>query len=422
MTLAQLWQKRLSHFLNELGKYGRLIFNDHFSIILFMMLGFGAFFYQDQLVKLQAMDLATLKWPVLLSATLVLALIFHLGRPLLLTLDPDKSYLFARGKKWQAYWLKGTILAVVLPIILLLVMYALMSPFISLVTAWSDGVFIAYAVCLVWAKLISFLLMYLNIFDLGLGKVEKPLKQGHHTLAFVLVLLVSFAFSQPIGLIFMSVVLVLLTAYVGWAMTRREQQLMQFNYVIEQEEIRTATFYKWIAIFADVPHLVPSVKRRQYLDGLLEKLSGKLPNRESYMYIRMLFRHTAYSGVWIRVMIFIALLLVLVDKLWMAAALGFIGHLLTVVQLVPLIHYYDAHPIQRLYPIKMSNQYQAFQKTMLIIFFVQTLVYALVWVLVQGFSLTWLTAIGIWLILALLLIYIYIPAWSRKQAKKINRF
>ena len=70
----------------------------------------------------------------------------------------------------------------------------------------------------------------------------------------------------------------------------------------------------------------------------------------------------------------------------------------------------------------MSNQYQAFQKTMLIIFFVQTLVYALVWVLVQGFSLTWLTAIGIWLILALLLIYIYIPAWSRKQAKKINRF
>lgn len=115
MTLAQLWQKRLSHFLNELGKYGRLIFNDHFSIILFMMLGFGAFFYQDQLVKLQAMDLATLKWPVLLSASLVLALFFHLGRPLLLTLDPDKSYLFARGKEWQAYWLKGTILAVVLP-------------------------------------------------------------------------------------------------------------------------------------------------------------------------------------------------------------------------------------------------------------------------------------------------------------------
>src|SRR5699024_1204060 len=109
-SLAQLWQQRLSQFLKELGKYGRLIFNDHFSIILFVILGFGAFFYRDQLLRLQAMDTAAIRLPIIAISVILLAVCFQLGRPLWLTQDSDKSYLFARGKEWHAYWLKGTLL------------------------------------------------------------------------------------------------------------------------------------------------------------------------------------------------------------------------------------------------------------------------------------------------------------------------
>ncbi|MGO4928568.1 ABC transporter permease [Fundicoccus sp. Sow4_F4] len=415
-SLAQLWQKRFAQFAKELGKYGRLIFNDHFSIILFVILGFGAFFYREQLVRLQAMDTGSIRLPIIVIAVIILAVCFQLGKPMWLTKDSDKSYLFARGKEWHAYWLKGTLLAVILPVIILLAAVVLLSPFISLVTSWSSEQLLLLCVYLALAKVLSFVLIYLNIFTLGLGKIQQPLNQWHHTLAFVLVLTSSFLLpSRPWHILMFGIVLIGLSAYVLWALTQREQRLIQFEYVIEQETARESTFYKWIAIFADVPHLVPSVKRRAFLDGLLENLSKRLANRGSYMYLRMLFRNNAYSGVWLRVMLFIAVMLLLVDQLYMAMILGAIGHLLTVVQLVPLIHYYDAHPFQQLYPVQIAKQYQAFQPTMMIIFIIQTAFYALVWSFIQGFNFTWLLVAGTWLATAALLSYFYIPLWDRKQ-------
>lgn len=418
-NLAQLWQKRFGLFAKELGKYGRLIFNDHFSIILFVILGFGAFFYREQLVRLQAMDSSTIRLPIIIIAVIILAICFQLGKPMWLTKDSDKSYLFARGKEWHNYWLKGTVLALILPVIFLLAATFLLIPFISLVTAWSSEQLLLLCLFLALAKTLSFLLLYLNIFSLGLGKPQQALNQWQHTAIFVFVLLISFLVpASPWHVMSFAVVLAGFAFYVVWAFSQRGKRLIQFEYVIEQELERESTFYKWIAIFADVPHLVPSVKRRKYLDGLLEKLSARLANRGSFMYLRMLFRNNAYSGVWLRVMLFMGVLLVLVDQLYIAMILGAIGHVLTVVQLVPLIHYYDSHPFQQLYPVQNTKQYQAFQPTMLIIFIIQTAFYALVWSFIQGFSVTWLLAIAAWLASSALLTYLYIPLWDRKQEKK----
>lgn len=418
-NLAQLWQKRFALFAKELGKYGRLIFNDHFSIILFVILGFGAFFYREQLVRLQAMDSSTIRLPIIIISVIILAICFQLGKPMWLTKDSDKSYLFARGKEWHNYWLKGTLFAVILPIVFLLAATFLLIPFISLVTAWSSDQLLLLCLFLAVAKLLSFLLIYLNIFTLGLGKPQQALNQWQHTAIFVFVLFVSFLLpASPWHIFSFAILLASLAIYVVWALAQRDKKLVQFEYVIEQELERESTFYKWIAIFADVPHLIPSVKRRKYLDGLLEKLSARLANRSSYMYLRMLFRNNAYSGVWLRVMLFIGVLLILVDQLYVAMILGGLGHLLTVVQLVPLIHYYDSHPFQQLYPVQNSKQYQAFQPTMLIIFFIQTACYGLVWSFIQGFSVTWLLALAAWLATSVLLTYLYIPIWDRKQEKK----
>lgn len=418
-NLAQLWQKRLSLFAKELGKYGRLIFNDHFSIILFVILGFGAFFYREQLLRLQAMDVDTIRLPIIVISVIILAVCFHLGKPLWFTKDSDKSYLFARGKEWHSYWLKGTFLAVILPVIILWAAAILLSPFISLVTAWTTDALLILCLCLGVAKVLSFLLIYLNIFSLGFGKTQQALTQWQHTAVFALVLAVSFLMpSGPWHLVVFGLVLLGLAGYVFWAMGQRQYRLMQFEYVIEQEIARESTFYKWIAIFADVPHLVPSVKRRIYLDGLLESLSKRLANRDSFMYLRMLFRNNAYSGVWLRVMLFVGVLLVLVDQLYMAMILGAIGHVLTVVQLVPLIHYYDSHPFQQLYPVRSVKQYQAFQPTMGIIFIIQSAFYAVVWSFIQGVNVTWLLAILSWLLVGAILIYLYVPLWDRKQKKK----
>ncbi|HJF16729.1 MAG TPA: ABC transporter permease, partial [Globicatella sulfidifaciens] len=65
-NLTELRQKRLQSLIKEMGKYGRLIFNDHFSVILFVILGFFMFFYREQLVVLQGDHTTVLKTPLIL--------------------------------------------------------------------------------------------------------------------------------------------------------------------------------------------------------------------------------------------------------------------------------------------------------------------------------------------------------------------
>lgn len=414
--LAQLWRKRFGQLLNEVGKYGRLIFNDHFSIILFVILGFAGLFYRDQLTRLQNLDVVLIRLPIILFSVVILGVCFQVGRPILLTKDPDKSYLFAQGKEWHRYWLRGTLLGLSLPVLILVGATALLMPFIQLVTLWQATHLIYLVLFVILFKVLSFLLLYLNIFDLGLGRIQQPFNQWHHTVIFCGVMLISFFMTvSPWHLLTLLGVNVLLVIYVAWAFSQRQQRPVQFQYVLDQEATRESTFYKWVAIFADVPHLVPSVKRRAYLDGLVHWISQRLLNRYSFVYLRLLFRNNAFSGVWLRVMSFIALLLLLVDQVYFAIGLGVVGYVLTIVQLVPLIHYYDAHPLQRLYPNRDASKVKAFQQTMLVIFVIQTIVFTIAWGFVQSLTLNLVLAVFIWFFTILIIIYLYIPMWNRKQ-------
>ena len=49
MTLNNLFSKRRTRYVKEMMKYGRLIFNDHFVLLLFLLVGAGGFAYSDYL-------------------------------------------------------------------------------------------------------------------------------------------------------------------------------------------------------------------------------------------------------------------------------------------------------------------------------------------------------------------------------------
>lgn len=410
--LTQLWHKRLRYFINELGKYGRLIFNDHFSIVLVILMGFGGFFYKEQLTQLQALEPATVRIPLLAAVVFLLVIVFNIGRPIWLTRDPDKSYLFAQGKAWHNYWLRGLSLGLVLPAFLLVGMVILVAPFLALVSAWQLTDLWLLVALLVLLKAVSYLFLYLNLFRVGFG-----VNAMQHNGFVAIVLFTSFVLPAPIHQLWLAGIVSGLLILALWRMRQRSAQMMQFNDVLEQEALRESTFYKWVSIFADVPHLQPSIKRRAFLDASIEWLSKKMPNRYSYLYLRVLFRNNAYSGIWVRVMLFIAVLILLTEHVYLAVGLGIMGYILTIVQLVPVIYLYDTHPFQRLYPEQKNQQATAFQYPIIWIFALQTSVYMLALLGSFGWTMTVLWLIAIWLVVAALIVWAYIPWWTRKPAK-----
>ncbi|UUX33707.1 ABC transporter permease [Fundicoccus culcitae] len=412
-NLNQLWKKRFNQLMKEVGKYSRLIFNDHFSIILLFILGFGAFYYREQLLRLEAMDPSSIRLPLILIILGIQAATFYIGRPIWFTQDPDKSYLFARGKEWRSYWLKGTGLSLVLPVILNGVVAVIVTPLLTLATAWQIDQLIPFILIVITLKICSQFDLYLNAF--------RQSNQLHniwmHLGVFILTMAVSYLLPQPWHLWVPIAVLIILAGYLYMEYKKSQQQAIQFNEVLEAEALRESRFYKWISIFADVPKLKPSFKRRAYLDGLIETLSRKLGDRYSFLYIRSLFRNNAYSGIWFRVMLFIAALLLFVPNAWFAGILGVIGFILTIVQLVPLMNYYRGNPYQQLYPNRQTQPLKPFQTVIAVILFIQLLVFALAALIALPWNLNLLLIIVAWLAAILLLVSLYVPFWYRKHGQ-----
>lgn len=412
-NLNYLWKSRLNQFLKELGKYSRLIFNDHFSIILLFILGFGAFYYREQLLRLEAMDPSSIRLPLILIVLGIQAVIFYVGRPIWFTQEPDKSYLFARGKGWRSFWLKGTGLSLILPILLNSLVAVIVLPLLTLATAWQVNQTVSLVVLVVIFKVLSQYDLYLNAFR----QADKQHNIWMHLGIFILTMGISYLLPNAWHLWLVVFVALILGIYLFIETKASQKQPIQFNEVLENEALRESRFYKWISIFADVPKLKPSFKRRPYLDGIVQQLSHRLGDRYSFLYIRTLFRNNAYSGIWFRVMIFVAVLLLFAPNVWFAALLGIIGFVLTIVQLVPLMNYYRGNPYQQLYPNRDIDPIKPFKTVIAVILLIQWSVFTLVTLIALSWQTDLLLCIAAWFIAIFVLVQFYLPFWYRKHGQ-----
>lgn len=398
--LLGLWQVRVQALLREMGKYGRLIVNDHFSIILLVLLAFLGLYYREILTLFQEVNLSQWALPLKIIFALGLTLLTQIGGPIWLTLAPDEAYLFSQGKKWQTYWLKGTRLGLILPLIINALISALLFPFVVNLSAWTLNqwpIFIG----------LTALLTALNVFSHYYNVLHQPgVRNAWRWLVSFIYSVALIQLSAHWNMIVPLGLALGVSIYLYQGLKPSAQTRLQFDRVVELDQQRRAVFYKWIAIFADVPNLQPTVKRRAYLDRLIQALPMFNQQAYSYLLLRLLVRHGAYSGVWIKVTAFIAFLLVWSQPLWLVIALGIMGQWMTLIQLLPLRNYPNDQVFFRLYPQK-GDSLAAFRQLMGLLLVTQAIIYTLA----SGY---WLSFIA-WLVSIALLLYLYLPWRERKS-------
>ncbi|MBG9988724.1 ABC transporter permease [Aerococcaceae bacterium DSM 111176] len=417
-TLNDLWQKRFNYFLKEVGKYGRLIFNDHLAIILFVLLGFGSLAYNSILEQASQMPSEDLYIWVILVGVILLSAVFLIGQPLWLTRRADESYLFPRGHEFNQYWLRGTFIAEVIPMIGLALSAVLYYPFLVLISGWTMNQLWLFIIFLLLARLSSSLLMYLNIYRLG-PKITRILRSRlPFVLPFMIFTTALIALPELIAVSLCSVALVLVAVYIIWAMTKRDDSLIDFDYVIEMDSRRDANFYRAVSLFADVPQSDPTITRREYLDFLFKNIPTLNNNRYGYLFIRQLFRNSLYSSIWIKVTLFMTVIILVLEVPWMIAGAGVLGFLMSAIQLLPLIHFYDKHPFQIIYPNRADEKLVAFQQSVLIVLGIQFVFYTIAALIGLGFQLEIVFVVLAWSVALVTISYLYIPWWNRRHNKK----
>lgn len=417
-SLKDLFDNRLNAYFKEIGKYSRLIVNDHFSILLFILFAFGAFYYQSFYEQLQGMVATEVKWAIIVISLFILGLVHLYGRAIWLTNSADVSYLFARGHEWDSYWLKGSLIGFVLPTILLVVTQALVFPFINLATNWQSHQLVGFMLLGLMLKSITYLDDYLKIYQLQLLKIDDYWFRMTQAFITVVIYFLSFILPAPLHFAVPALICILALIIQCLRLKQRSNQRIYFEYVIESERRRLMRFYQLVSIFADVPHLRPEVLRRQWLDGIIRPISDLNHNRYAYLYIRQLARHTYYSGIWLKVTVFIAVIISITDQFLFLLVIGGIGYVMTIVQLVPMIHSNDNNPFQIIYPNRSSLHIDGFKMVMGMVFSLQTLVYMIVLLLTQMMDIKLLIPIIGWITVGSALIFIYVPWWERRYQIK----
>lgn len=345
--MEKIFQQRREQFLARCLKYARYVFNDHFVLVLMVFLGFLALQYRELLQHFPEQP-----WVIILMLAGLSLLLFFAGQ-LASYLEPaDQQFLLVKEGEITGLFQKAARRQFFFWGLVQLLGQVLFLP-IYLKLGVSIPVFLFYLILLTVGKY-----MFIQ------SQLRQYTQQG------------VFQWEKAIA-----------------AETKRKQSILQF-----------------FALFTTVKGITTSVKRRAYLDGLLQLVAKQHKRTWDYLYARAFLRSGDFLGLSIRLLVLSLLALVTIELDWLAVGLVVLLDYLLLFQLLPLFHVYDYQYLASLYPIAKSDKIKSFQR------FISWMMYGIVlFQILLGF--VFVTAkiyLVIFLLAGIFLGQIYLPIKARK--------
>lgn len=404
-SLQDLGERRWNDFLMEVGKYGRLIVNDHFAVILLVLFAFIAMYYQRLLAQILAGILGSHVIIIRLFLVLLFVFLMRQGKIIWLTKFADKSFVFPLGKAWRSYWSKGFQRGVILPLFVLIGVYILLLPLL-----WRLGLVRQPWELYIWPLLLCGGLVLFHSQGWLQSVSSNTLKTWQLSLGHCVMVGSLFFLDHPWNVILASGILLGVGIYTIGIWQASHKASLRFERVIELEEKRERGFYHFISLFAQVPHLPTPVQRLAWLDGLIRCLPGE-GHRFAYQYKRQLWRNATYRSIWLNVLIFVAIMLTLSPYVWMLVGWTAIAIILTLSQVVVLMKADRVNPFQQIYAC-VPDRVQGLRLAIFPIVCLQVVIFSLIsvniWPLLSG---------SIFIIIGL---YVYLPWWYNKHGQAIT--
>lgn len=399
--MSDFFDQRLQRHQKQMLRYLRFVLNDHFVIALMFLLGGLGLYYSD-LVKSLPRGFV---WggPLILF---VLVIVLHFGSLVTLTKAADLIFLLPKEAEMADYLKKGRRYSLIFPFVLLLLTVGFVMPLyvVSRQGHFSDFIFL---LGMMWSLKALHLLIQEG--RLYVGEPEKQVYLGW--LMASLVTIASGLFVHPLLGFLLGIVLLLL----GYRLFKKRQVgMLDWQRMIQQEENRLHRMYQFINLFTDVPQITASVKRRQYLDGLLSKITFSQENTYLFLFARRILRGQEYSGLYLRLTILGSILLVFIQQVWFSLAVGSLFIYLIGFQLLPVYQQFQYMVLTHLYPVSPKTKGKALQKILLTLLLVTTGVFAISsWIALKNLQAALITGGG-FLLVTLGFAFWYLPFRLKK--------
>ena len=296
--MKDLFLRRKQAFRKECVGYLRYVLNDHFVLFLLVLIGFLAYQY-SQLLQ----DFPENHWPILLFLGIVSALLLAWGGITTYIEVPDKLFLLVAEEEVKSYLKGQTVRSLVFWTIVQTLFLLLFAP-LFLAMGYGLLVFLVYVLLLGTGKYLLFR-----------HKASK--------------------FFTETGL--------------NW------------DYVIAQESKRKQVLLRFFALFTQVKGVSNSVKRRAYLDFILnavQKVPGKIWQN---LYLRSYLRNGDLFALSLRLLLLSLLAVIFIEQSWIATAVVVLFNYLMLFQLLALYRAFDYQYLTQLFPLEKGEKEKGLQ-------------------------------------------------------------
>ena len=192
------------------------------------------------------------------------------------------------------------------------------------------------------------------------------------------ILYLLFADASPYFILVLLLIMAFLLVYFQKETSKKG---LNWEYLIEQDEKRLASFYRFANMFTEVPKLRNRIKRRRLLDLLFSRIPYAKDKVFAHLYWRTYIRAGDYFGLTLRLTVISGIFIFFLSFGPGQVFISVLFVFLTGLQLLPLWNAYDNKLWITIYPVESFYREKAFKQIMATILgwqgFVLTLIIAL---------------------------------------------
>lgn len=347
--MKNLYNTRLSYHLKHMMKYMRYVLNDHFVLVcIFLFGGFG--FYYSQILKQLPKNFFWSRIIVLV----VWLLMLQVGRLVTLAKAADEVFILPKEKKMTDYLKKACQYSLIFPFILYIFGCGIMLPLLVVSTKLTFDTFFYFLVMFICLKI-----GHLFLQEYGLYQISSFHYRIWWSLWFIISTIAIFLSLYLFP--YIGNLLAFLQIFIFYFLLKKTQNqvLLDWEKMIQKEKNRIYRIYQFIHLFTDVPEVTSSIKRRKVFDPFLNQVKQKSKNTYLYLYMHSFIRRSAYSGLFIRLVIVGMILLFFIQEFWFALGVSLLFIYLIGFQLIPIYTQFDYMVMVQWYPVPLEKKKKA---------------------------------------------------------------
>jgi len=194
----------------------------------------------------------------------------------------------------------------------------------------------------------------------------------------------------------------------------RKRDGLAWDLLIANDEARLGSFYRFVQMFADVPHVKRKMKKRKWLTSLVHTfMEHEHAQSYRYLYLFTFFRSVDYFPLFIRLTVIGILLILFVPLVVLKIGFALLFLYMTLFQLVSLYYHHDTVQWLRLYPLQDGVREQTFTRFLLGLGLVQTFIFSITFIFLFQFLAALIT-----LVLGNTFIHLFTSLYVRKKITK----